>query len=329
MDKTVVCGTTDPGSTPGGCTLLSGINCEVRCRSGQTASSRKAWGSHEPRGFESLPHRQNKEKHKNMKIKKILISSDDGYNSIGVRILAHILKDNYQLKIAGTKDQMSGVGGKLTLAGGKFNTATVDGVEAICIDGTPADAVEVANSYFQDVFDMVISGINWGQNVGPSVVSSGTVSAALRALATGITPKAIALSWNMPAKYWIMRHNGDESIEEFIEYPGIQVKKCIQKAIKNNLWGSDMLNINFPPDKTTQAVFTQPIRNQAKYYEPAHLDFETFSFSYPISYNPSKETDLQYDSVAIENGLISITPFKGTYLNEEVWHKVARKKITI
>jgi 5'/3'-nucleotidase SurE len=264
-----------------------------------------------------------------MNIKKILITSDDGYNSLGVRILTHILKDEYHLKIAGTLDQMSGVGGKLSLGGGKFSSNTVDGVEAICVEGTPTDAVEVANSYFQDAYDMVISGINWGQNVGGSVVSSGTVSAALRALATNIAPKAIALSWKIPAKHWVKRHNGKESVEEFIKYPGVQAKKCIQEAIKNDLWGANMLNINFPSAKTTQAVFTQPIRDQGKYYSPVHLDFDTFKFSYPISYNPSKETDTQYDSVAIEAGLISITPFKGTYLNEKVWHKISQQKIVI
>ncbi len=264
-----------------------------------------------------------------MNIQKILITSDDGYNSLGVRVLAHILKDDYQLKIAGTLDQMSGVGGKLSLSGGKFSNSTVDGVEAICVEGTPVDAVEVANSYYQDTFDMVISGINWGQNVGGSVVSSGTVSAALRALATNVAPKAIALSWKIPAKHWVKRHQSNESIEKFLEYPGVQAKKCIQEAIKNDMWGSDMLNINFPSTTTTQAVFTQPLYNQGKYYAPIHLDFDTSKFSYPMNYNPSKETDIQYDLVALEAGLISITPFKGTYLNEEVWHKISQQKIAI
>ena len=263
-----------------------------------------------------------------MNIKKILITSDDGYNSPGVRILIHILKDEYQLKIAGTLEQMSGTGGKLSLGGGKFSSSTVDGIEAVCVAGTPTDAVEVANSYYQDTFDMIISGINWGQNVGGSVVSSGTVSAALRALATNITPKAIALSWKVPTKHWTKRHKGNELIEEFLEYPGIQAKKCIQEAIKNDMWGSDMLNINFPSAKTTQAVFTQPLRHRTKYYAPVHLDFDTSKFSYPMNYSPSEETDTQYDSVALEAGLISITPFKDTYLNEEVWHKISQQKIT-
>ena len=152
-----------------------------------------------------------------MSVKNILITSDDGYNAMGVRVLASLLKNKYNLKITGTLDQMSGVGGKLSLKGGSFGITEVDGVEALYVDGTPVDAVEVANSYYPDRFDLVLSGINWGQNTGGSVVSSGTVSVALRALVIGITERAIALSWRLPGEHWTKRHNGDESISDYQE----------------------------------------------------------------------------------------------------------------
>lgn len=46
------------------------------------------------------------------KKKKILLTGDDGYDSLGTRLLVRGLRDEFDLKIAGTKDQMSGVGGE-------------------------------------------------------------------------------------------------------------------------------------------------------------------------------------------------------------------------
>ena len=50
-----------------------------------------------------------------MKVKRILVTGDDGYNSLGVRVLAHFLKDKYDLEIVATKTQYRGVGGMFNL----------------------------------------------------------------------------------------------------------------------------------------------------------------------------------------------------------------------
>ena len=46
-----------------------------------------------------------------MKVKKILLSGDDGYEAVGIRVLVELLKDSYELKIAATKGQRSAIGG--------------------------------------------------------------------------------------------------------------------------------------------------------------------------------------------------------------------------
>lgn len=50
-----------------------------------------------------------------MAIKTILLTGDDGYNAVGIKILIDILGNDYQLKIAGTKSQQSGVAEKVIL----------------------------------------------------------------------------------------------------------------------------------------------------------------------------------------------------------------------
>jgi len=73
-----------------------------------------------------------------MKIKRILLTGDDGYNSIGIRLLAHFLKEKYELVIAATKVQQSGVGGMLNIKhGGHWEETEVEGVKVIYVSGTP------------------------------------------------------------------------------------------------------------------------------------------------------------------------------------------------
>ena len=64
-------------------------------------------------GFESHPLRSFF-----MNIKRILLTGDDGYNSLGTRLLIYFLKDRYELAIAGTKHQQSGVGGHVNVLKG-------------------------------------------------------------------------------------------------------------------------------------------------------------------------------------------------------------------
>ena len=44
--------------------------------------------------------------------KRILLTGDDGYQSLGTRLVAHVLRENYDLTIAGTVSQQSAVGGE-------------------------------------------------------------------------------------------------------------------------------------------------------------------------------------------------------------------------
>jgi len=101
-----------------------------------------------------------------MSKKSILLTGDDGYDSLGTRILIHVLKKSYTLFIAGTKRQQSGVGGHKSITGtGEWGVENVDGVPALWVDGTPVDAIEAAKSWYTKPFDYIVSGINWGINV--------------------------------------------------------------------------------------------------------------------------------------------------------------------
>jgi len=81
---------------------------------------------------------------KEMDVQRILLTSDDGFLSQGLRALISELRGHYELAIAATKTQRSGVGGAMSIRGGAWGVAEVDGVEALWVDGFPADAIEAA-----------------------------------------------------------------------------------------------------------------------------------------------------------------------------------------
>ncbi|MFZ5845389.1 MAG: 5'/3'-nucleotidase SurE, partial [Patescibacteria group bacterium] len=192
------------------------------------------------------------------KIKRILLTGDDGYNSIGTRLLIQALKSDFELSVIATREQQSGVGGKVSVVGGgKWGQAQVDGVPAIWLDGTPCDCMECAKEFYPQPFDLIISGINLGVNIGGSIISSGTFSAAYRGVCLGVAPRAIAISWDVQYHLLYRNHSGKESIRKFYNYPGKTVAKLLRQAMMHNFWDSPLLNINLPAQPTSRARFTK------------------------------------------------------------------------
>lgn len=244
-----------------------------------------------------------------MNIKRILLTGDDGYNSIGTRLLVHALKDQYDLQIVATKHQQSAVGGKLSLAtGGAWGETTIDGVPAMWVEGSPADAMECARTYFAEPFDMIISGINLGANASSGIVSSGTFSAAIRGMGLELAPKAIAFSYRASLDVMLKNHDENEDLAEYLEYPGSVIRPLFDTILRENMWDVPLLNINFPTEPTQRIRFTKIHKNINELYAPITVDPETHRFSYEGSDEVITNDSLRYDVGALKQGYISITP---------------------
>jgi 5'-nucleotidase len=130
---------------------------------------------------------------------RILVTNDDGIDSIGLHVLARAMREHGDVVVAAPDREYSGAGaavGALHLLQPETRRAAIDGIdEAWSVTGPPALCVMFAClGLFGEPFDLVVAGINPGANVGRSVYHSGTVGAALTARSRGISGVAVSQS---------------------------------------------------------------------------------------------------------------------------------------
>ncbi|MCU0269200.1 MAG: 5'/3'-nucleotidase SurE [Acidimicrobiales bacterium] len=120
---------------------------------------------------------------------KILVTNDDGYAAPGIDAVVEGLRvlPNVEVTVVAPATNQSGSGDKTT-PGGVTATAqvTASGYPATAVNGFPADSVLHALRVMGVNPDLVVSGINSGQNMGPVIPLSGTVGAARTGARNGI-----------------------------------------------------------------------------------------------------------------------------------------------
>jgi 5'-nucleotidase len=133
---------------------------------------------------------------------RVLVTNDDGYNAPGIDALVEALRKvpNTSVTVIAPATNQSGTGGKTT--GGTLTATdvkTVSGYPAKAVKGFPADTIVYAldQGGVAQRPNVVISGTNFGQNLGTVIDASGTVGAARAAAQHGIP--ALAVSQGLPS----------------------------------------------------------------------------------------------------------------------------------
>jgi 5'-nucleotidase len=123
---------------------------------------------------------------------KILVSNDDGYRAEGLQQLRAALQGLGRITTVAPDRNRSGASNSLTLDV-PLRVQKIES-ELYCVMGTPTDCVHLSVSgLFEHEFDMVVSGINDGENLGDDVLYSGTVAAALEGRFLGLPTVAVSL----------------------------------------------------------------------------------------------------------------------------------------
>jgi 5'-nucleotidase len=165
----------------------------------------------------------------------ILLANDDGFDAPGLQALIVSLRPIAQIVVAAPAVEQSGKGHSLTLRDPIFvsERKQPDGKTWFAIDAPPASCVRLAvESLLPRRPDLVISGINRGDNLGITVYHAGTLGAAREAAIVGLP--AIAVS---------IRGDGNKDYAAAADFIRQLVSKLKEKQmIKPGLF----LNVNVP-----------------------------------------------------------------------------------
>lgn len=245
---------------------------------------------------------------------KLLLTNDDGIKSPALLALAKELEKEHELIIAAPDTEKSATGHSITIKTPIIvRPVNLKGIssKAYSISGTPADCVRVAiDKFASDEFDMVISGINLGTNLGIDVLYSGTVSAAIEAAIYKIPSMAISSEV----------HRDKFCYDTAAKF----APKILDAAIKNKISKDLVLNVNVPciEEKDIKGLKVCPIGDKTydTYYLQSTTDSNEISFLLRGSLNDNigEGTDKFY----FNKGFVTISPLHYDLTNFKILAKV-------
>jgi 5'-nucleotidase len=246
---------------------------------------------------------------------RILLTNDDGINAPGLAVLEDIAKElTDDIWIAAPEEEQSGKGRAISLTH-PVRVRKV-GAKAWAVAGTPSDAVLLAvQDLMPDAPDLVLSGVNRGQNIAEDTSFSGTIAAAMFGMQLGIPSIALSqaqsfrergsLPWDT-ARAW-----GARTLRPLIEIR----------------WPNDVvMNVNFPdrePEDVQGIQITrQGFRDESIIHTDRREDLRGNDY-YWIGYKgklskPDAGTDLR----AIYDGFVSVSP-----LHVDLTHEAYLKEL--
>ncbi|MGY0399480.1 MAG: 5'/3'-nucleotidase SurE [Ostreibacterium sp.] len=227
---------------------------------------------------------------------KALLSNDDGYLSPALAELYRICQKHFDhIDVVAPDRNCSGASSALTLRHPIYTHRHHNGF--VSVEGTPTDCVHLGLlGLFETDFDIIISGINLGANLGDDVIYSGTVAAAIEGRFLDHPSIAISFVCANPTHY---------ATAEWV------LDKVITQLKRDKLPSDVILNINIPdiPIAELKGIKTTRLglRYQAQNIEKiADKHGQTAYWIGPpgVIADKSVETDFY----AVENGYASITP---------------------
>ncbi len=235
---------------------------------------------------------------------RILITNDDGYSAEGIRALALWAKKLGEVTVIAPKVEQSGKSHAIDFTR-RIEIKEVDeipGVRTVYVDSTPADCIRYAILGEGKTYDLVLSGINRGVNMGVDLVYSGTCGAIFEAGRLG--HKGIAFSAYFDTDF-VREAKELDAIWEFIEKNGL-------------LEENDLYNVNVP--KAPKGI--KVTKQGSPYFsdEFVRVDGDMFE-QRGHKIDDEMPDDMTRDTVATEAGYISITPLMTTRTNTKVFEK--------
>jgi 5'-nucleotidase len=230
---------------------------------------------------------------------RILVTNDDGIESRGILALKLALDAVGDVVVVAPDSNQSAVGHQKTLTRPlRVRERTLpDGSVGYAVDGSPTDAVSLGLlGFFDEPFDLVASGINYGANLGDDLTYSGTVSAAMEAVINSTPAFAISQEYSGQVDFALA---------------GMAAAIVARNILEHGLRHGELVNVNVPAVSPEDCEGIEVTRLGKRVYQDdlvTRLDPRGIPYYWIGGPPPSGIAVPGTDFNAIVNRRISVTP---------------------
>jgi 5'-nucleotidase len=246
---------------------------------------------------------------------KILVTNDDGIQSEGLLKLARALEGIAEVWVVAPDREQSAVSHALTMGRALRKKRIKDlGPRHFAVNGTPTDCVLLAaHKILSAKPDLLVSGINKGENLGEDISYSGTVSAAIEGTILGIPSFAISL---------VARRNFD-----FTHAASFAVRLA-RNLLRHGLPKNTFLNVNVPRGKGPKSYRITRMGKRV-YGDSVQEKSDAWGKKYYIigGNDPGYADTEDSDFKAIAGNSISITPLHLDWTNYASFETLLKRRL--
>jgi len=242
---------------------------------------------------------------------QILLTNDDGIQSPGLWAAAAALSKLGYVTVAAPREQVSAFGRSMPRSSdGRIEPTTlhINGQEwpVYAVGGSPAQAVLHATlEIMPELPQLVVSGINYGENLGTGITVSGTVGAAMEGAAAGIP--SLAVSLQLLSTNYLDYSNLDFSTSAHFTYQF--AKMLLERSFPPDV---DLLKVEVPAHATPETPWRMTRLARHRYYLPVAQRPGKWDEPYYIEGRPQVSPDeVSRDSdiyVLLYDHEVSVTP---------------------
>ena len=243
---------------------------------------------------------------------QILLTNDDGILSPGLWAAAASLSRLGFVTVTAPRDQCSGMGRSLP--------STSDGIieeKQVEVNGQEWTVYSVGGSPAQTVLygildvmkrqpDLVVSGINYGENVASGVTISGTVGAALEGAALGIPSLAVSLE---AAPEYHLSYSDEMSFLAAAEFTYRFAKMLLEKQFPPDV---DVLKVDVPSDASVDTPWQITRVSRQRYYEPIAAERPSLGEPGMLKYREAGQLDQEPEDTDVyalrKLRIVSVSP---------------------
>lgn len=243
---------------------------------------------------------------------QILLTNDDGIRSPGLWAAATALSRLGFVTVAAPREQSSGMGRSLPGSSDGIiqrERVKVNGQDWIvhAVGGAPAQAVQHSIlEILPQKPDLVVSGINYGENLATGITISGTVGAAMEAAAVGIPAMAVSLETDKIHHLSYSTEVDFSAAARFTEFFG---RLLLERGLPP---GMELLKVDVPAEATMDTPWEWTRLSKQRYYHPTAPQRISWDVPGTVGYEMSVDWDREPENtdifVLLKKRRVSATP---------------------